>query len=100
LLISLGSNLEGEVADFELGLSEERGWFSMLKSTNHVADFVFDELGEFHGQLLGGDFLLGSRLLLHNNLTDKRGGFFGKTSDLLFVYKNSTNFRDAHTANG
>jgi hypothetical protein len=97
LLIRLGGDSQSEVADFELGFSEERGGLGALQSADHRADFRFDELREFSDELLGGDILLGKLRFLHDSLTDKKGGFLGNTPGLSFVYKDSTNFRDAHT---
>jgi hypothetical protein len=97
LLVRLGGDREGAVADRELGLAEEGSGFGLRKRADPLADCAGDQLREFVGELLGGAILLGSRRLLPENLTDKEGGFLGKTPGLSFVYKNSTNFRDAHT---
>src|SRR5437588_8264742 len=100
LLIRLGGDLEGEVTDLELGLPEERCWLGVLQGADHRADFRLDELHEFGGELLGGDVLLSTLRFLDDSLTEKGGGFFGHTPGLSFVYKDSTNFRDAHTTGG
>jgi hypothetical protein len=97
LLVGLGGDLEGQVPDGELGLTEQGSGPGLLESTDHFEELPFDELREFVDELLGGDILISAERLLHDGLTDKEGGFLGETPGSSFVYKDSTNFRDAYT---
>ena len=97
LLVGLGGDLEGQVADGELGLAKESSRGGILESADHLTEFVFDELAEFIGKLLGDDILLRGMRFRHGGRTDKGGGFLGQLPGSSLVYIVSTNFRDAHT---
>ena len=68
-----------------------------MERADHLVELRFDELGEFGGELSGGDVRLSAPGLLHDSLMDKGSGFFKNAPGLSFVYKDSTNFRAAHT---
>src|SRR5262245_28926223 len=55
---------------------------------------------EFGDEGLGSGLLIGTGCLRHSFLTANSGGFPKTRTSLLIVYKDSTNFRDAHTPLG
>src|SRR5262249_25773650 len=84
-------------ADGELGVAEEGGVVGSDEGACHVEDVVVAGLGDGLSQLLGLCLLSVRERFLHGHFSDIRGGFFSKTLRQGLVYKNSTNFRDAHT---
>jgi hypothetical protein len=97
LLVGLGSDLEGEVADGELGGAEEGIGFGSLQGVRHFAQFRFDELMEFGNEGLGNGLLIEMGCLRHGFLTENKGGFPKKRASPRILYTDSANFRDAHT---
>jgi hypothetical protein len=93
----LGRDAVAEGADGELGVAEEGGVIGSDKGAGDVQDVVVAGLGDGLGQLLRFGFLSGGEGLCHGRFSDGRSGFFSKTHLPRLVYKDPTNFRDAHT---
>ena len=97
LLVGLGGDLEGEVPDPELRGAEQGSGVGLPQKLNHLQQLAFDGDTELLGQLLGSDVLIGGQRFRHGILTEWIRRFLAQNVQAWFVYKNSTNFRDAHT---
>jgi hypothetical protein len=98
-LVGAGGDEVGEVAELQLGVAEEGGVGGGGEGAGDGGDEVIGALADGVGQLLGEGFLLGGELGLGHGglLGDARGGFLAARASCPFVYKDSTNWRDAHT---
>jgi hypothetical protein len=90
----------GEVADLELVGAEEVGVAGGDEGAGDLQEFVAGGLGDVAGELLGLGFLVRWGRFLHGRFSDKGGGFLDATPISPLVYKDSTNWRDAHTTDG
>src|SRR5215472_4059095 len=97
LAVGFGGDAVAERADGELGVAEERGVVGGDESASDGEDVVVAGLGDGLRQLLGLGFLSVRERFLQSRFSERGGGFFNKTFRPGLVYKNSTNFRDAHT---
>src|SRR5579884_889847 len=97
LAVGFGGDAVAEGADGELGVAEEGGVVGGDEGAGNGEDVVVAGLGDGLRQLLGLGFLSVRERFLHGRFSDRGGGFFSKTLLPRLVYKNSTNFRDAHT---
>jgi hypothetical protein len=97
LLVGLGGDAQDGVADPELGVAEQGGVIAADEVAGDAQQVLVGGLGDGGGQGLGLSFLRGGERLLHRGLTDKGGGFLAGTPVSSLVYKDSTNWRDAHT---
>ena len=96
-MVGFGGDAMADSADGELGVAEEGGVVGGDEGAGDVEDVVVAGLGNGLRQLLGLCFVSVRERFLHGRYSDSRGGFFSKTLHQGLVYKNSTNFRDAHT---
>ncbi len=97
LLVGLGGDVVAEVADGELGITEEGSIIGGDEGAGHTEEVVVGGFGEALREFLGLFFLSGGEGFLHGRFSDVEGGLFSTTLLYGLVYKNSTNFRDAHT---
>src|SRR5579885_1239790 len=97
LAVGFGGDAVAEGADGELGVAAEGGVVGGDEGAGNGEDVVVAGLGDGLRQLLGLGFLSVRERFLHGRFSDRGGGFFSKTLLPRLVYKNSTNFRDAHT---
>ena len=99
LLVGFGGDVEDEVADFELVVAEEGGVIGANECACHLKELVLSELGELCSEELSLLLLLRGQRLVHDMLDIKEtnGAFFAQSGERSFVYKFSTNLRDAHT---
>jgi len=97
LLVGAARQAQGGVADLELGVAEQLAVALGDEGAGHVQEVLLGRLGQGAGELLGLGFLLGGQRFLHGILTEGTGGFLAETAHSSFVYKESTNFRDAYT---
>jgi hypothetical protein len=97
--VGAGGDEVGEVAELQLGVAEEGGVGSGGEGAGDLGDEVISALAEGVGEFLGEGFLLGGEWGLGHGglLGDTRGGFPAERASCPFVYKDSTNCRDAHT---
>src|SRR5262249_2522812 len=97
LLVGLGGQGQTEFAHAELGLAEEVGGGAAGQGAGPLQEGGGGGPGECGGELLGLGFLFGAEGVLHDDIPELQGELFSETPYLGFVYKDSTNFRDAHT---
>ena len=96
-LVGLGGDAVAEVSDGELGVAEEGGVVAGDEGAGDGEDVLIAGLGDGLGQLLGLGFLSVREGFLQGHFSERGGRFLAETGSCRFVYKNSTNFRDAHT---
>ena len=97
LLDGLGGDLVGEGADLELVVAEEVGIVGGGEVGGQFADLGVDGLADGSGEVLDLGLLLGrSGVRWHGGLRFRGSGFPQKSPPSPLVYKNSTNFQDAH----
>jgi hypothetical protein len=96
-LQGLGAGAVDEVAEVELGLSEGVLAGTADQQAGDGEDIAGEGLGDVGGELLGLGFLFSGQWFLHDALTDRERGFLAGTAHTFFVYKDSTNWRYAHT---
>ena len=95
-----GADVVNEVAQLQLGLSEGVLAGVRDEQAGDLEDVGGDGLGDVQGEFLGLGFLFGGQWFLHGGLKEEEGGFLAGTALSSFVYKYSTNFRDAYTQSG
>jgi hypothetical protein len=89
-----------EVADVQLGLTKEVAVALVQEGAHDGEDVVLGGVKDLLGDLLGEGFLLGGKSDGRHGTSVAREQFRVDTAASPFVYKNSTNFRDAHPRKG
>jgi hypothetical protein len=93
-----GADVVDEIAQLQLGLSEGVLARPRDEQAGDLEDVGGDGLGDVESEFLSLGFLFGGQRFLHGSLKDEGGGFLAGTALSSFVYKYSTNFRDAYTS--
>src|SRR5207248_11781372 len=96
LLDRPGGDLVGQSADLELVLAEEVGIVRGGEVGGEFADLAVDGFVNGSGQILDLGLLLGRQGCRCHGGLPCRGGFSSELTAIALVYKNSTNFQDAH----